>query len=261
MGRSRMISVVIAAHNAEDYIGQSIHSVLNQDCLDELEILVCDDASTDSTVEVVSRIAHADNRVKLITLSENSGAALARNRCISEAQGSYIAIQDADDVSEPCRIRKLVEVLENERDIHFVSSGYYLFDDSGRYEDRIPQIEYPHEKDYLYTLPFCHAATMFRAEVLKSAGGYRVSKETRRGQDYDLFMRLQALGFSGKNISSILYGYRVDSNTIARRKFKYRIDEMVIRYKGFKGMGLLPAAIPFVLKPVAAHLLQIARKK
>lgn len=90
--------------------------------------------------------------------------------------------------------------------------------------------------------------------------GYRVSKETRRGQDYDMFMRLYAMGFCGCNISDVLYGYRVDKNTLSRRKFEYRIDECIIRYKGFKSLGLLPKGLLYVLKPIAAYVIQIIKR-
>ena len=190
----------------------------------------------------------------------NMFAGHSRNRCISNSNGYYIAIQDADDVAEKNRLELLVDTIEREQ-CDFVSSGHYLFDDEGIYKRNIPRIKTPQKEDFLFDIPFCHAATLFTKECLNAVGGYRVSKETRRGQDYDMFMRLYAKGYKGINIDDLLYGYRVDRNTISRRKFKYRIDECVIRYKGFKGLGLLPKALPYVLKPIPAYIIQQLRRR
>ena len=81
-----------------------------------------------------------------------------------------------------------------------------------------------------------------------------MSRETRRCEDYELFMRMQR-SFSGANLDEGLYYFREDKNALARRKYKYRLDEVKIRWRGFKSLGLLPRGLPYVIKPLAVGLI------
>lgn len=257
MNNDILVSIIVAAFNAEAYIGDCLNCLVNQD-YQNIEILVCNDCSTDETLAIVERYADQDSRIIIINNETNLKATTSRNKCINSSNGQYIMIQDADDVCESNRVSQLLKILIDNPNYDFVSSGHYLFDDAGIYKTVIPTIEKPQKINFLYGSPFCHAATLFQKECLVKVNGYRVSKETRRGQDYDLFMRLYSNGFKGLNISNVLYGYRVDQNTISRRKIKYRLDECKIRYRGFKSLGLLPLGFPYILKPIAAHFLQSA---
>lgn len=253
-----LVSVIVAAYNAEEHIQECIRSIMNQTYCN-WELIICDDHSNDRTVEIIKQFQNIDNRIRLIQNKQNMRAGASRNNCIKISKGSLVMIQDADDVCSEDRIEKLVNRISL-GDVDFVSSGHYLFDDNGKYRTVVMPIEFPEKKDFLFGMPFCHAATLFRKDCLMRVNGYRVSKETRRGQDYDMFMRLYANGYRGCNISDVLYGYRVDKNTISRRKFEYRIDECVIRYKGFKSLGLFPKGILFVFKPVVAHIIQMIKR-
>jgi glycosyltransferase EpsE len=255
----KLVSVVIAAYNAEKYIRVCLDSILNQS-YPNWEIWICDDSSTDQTLNIINEFAKSNSSIHVLHNETNLFAGKSRNRCIEQAKGYYIAIQDADDIAEINRLEQLVNAIET-NDCDFVSSGHYLFDDEGIYKRNVPKVKKPQKRDFLFDIPFCHAATLFKKDCLLAVNGYRVSKETRRGQDYDMFMRLYAKGYKGINIDDLLYGYRVDRNTISRRKFRYRVDECIIRYKGFKALGLMPKAIPYVLKPIPAYFLQKLRRR
>ena len=97
---------------------------------------------------------------------------------------------------------------------------------------------------------------MFRREALENINGYRVSEETRRGQDYDLFMRLYANNSRGANLLDVLYRYTISPQTYSKRTMKARVWEYKIREKGFKSLGLMPIGLPFLLKPFLAQLYQ-----
>lgn len=253
-----LVSVVVAAYNAEAHIRECISSIMSQ-TYHNWELIICDDHSSDKTADIIKEFQSIDKRIKMIQNEKNMRAGASRNRCIEICKGDMVMIQDADDVCSEDRIEKLVSRISLD-DVDFVSSGHYLFDDNGKYKTIVMPTEFPEKKDFLFGMPFCHAATLFKKECLMRVNGYRVSKETRRGQDYDLFMRLYANGYHGCNIADVLYGYRVDKNTISRRKFEYRIDECIIRYKGFKALGLFPKGIFFVFKPIAAHIIQVIKR-
>lgn len=100
---SPLVSVVMPAHNAESTIRAAIESLLGQE-YSNVEILVVDDSSSDSTSSIVETIAKKDARVRLLTNRLGRGAALARNVGMKAALGRYLTFQDADDVSVPERI-------------------------------------------------------------------------------------------------------------------------------------------------------------
>ena len=91
-----LISVIMAAYNAEKTIIQAIESVLNQ-TYPHFELLVVNDCSTDRTVELVKKKAARDRRVRLISNRKNSGVSCTRKHGLDEARGEWIAILDSDD--------------------------------------------------------------------------------------------------------------------------------------------------------------------
>ncbi len=110
-----LVSVIMPAHNAAATIEAGLKS-LSAQSYDRLEILVVDDASEDDTPERVKRLACCDRRIRLLASPQRQGAALARNRGLVEAKGSYLTFQDADDWSAPDRIeRQLAALLADRR--------------------------------------------------------------------------------------------------------------------------------------------------
>ena len=103
-----MISVIIPTFNRENTILASVRSVLNQ-TVDDLEVLIIDDGSTDRTKTVVEEIT--DPRVRYI-YQENSGACAARNNGIRHAHGQYIAFHDSDDIWHLHKLEKQLKIME-----------------------------------------------------------------------------------------------------------------------------------------------------
>jgi hypothetical protein len=103
---------------------------------------------------------------------------------------------------------------------------------------------------------------MISTEVLRKIGGYRISCETRRMEDYDMFMRLYYNNYLGYNMQKYLYYYREDNLSFNKRKYRYRIDEAIVRYKGFKSLHLLPRGYFYIIKPLIVGIipLRILRK-
>lgn len=91
-----LVSVIMPNYNCGKYIEESILSVLGQ-TYKNLELIVVDDCSTDNSVEIVTRLASSDGRIKLLVNSVNGGAAAARNRALLLARGRWIAFLDSDD--------------------------------------------------------------------------------------------------------------------------------------------------------------------
>lgn len=118
--------------------------------------------------------------------------------------------------------------------------------------------EKPRKKDFLWNSPFLNPSMMFRASVLKNSGGFRVSTETRRAEDYDLFFRLYAEGYKGYNIQKKLFNYRIEVENERNKKYrpmKDRINEAKIRARGFKALHMSIIGIPFIIKPILIGLI------
>ena len=100
-----LVSVIIPAHNSEDYIAQTLASVLSQS-LTDIELIVVDDGSTDQTATIVEKSACHDDRLRLIR-QENQYAGVARNKGMETAEGKYLYFLDADDWIEPKALEKM----------------------------------------------------------------------------------------------------------------------------------------------------------
>src|SRR3954470_16607423 len=116
-----MISVVIPAYNRKDTLPRTIDSVLKQSIKD-VEILVCDDGSTDGTNKL---FPHSDSRVSYYALPTNQGVVAARNFGIERAKGEYIAFLDSDDELLPDGLERLLEPMKDNK-IGIVMAPYRL---------------------------------------------------------------------------------------------------------------------------------------
>ena len=96
LGDQILVSIIVPAYNAADTIGFVLRSLRSQTWVN-LEIIVVDDVSTDTTCELVRQIAEEDDRVRLITRQENGGAYRARNTGLGVARGNFVTVNDGDD--------------------------------------------------------------------------------------------------------------------------------------------------------------------
>ncbi|MGL5077637.1 MAG: glycosyltransferase family 2 protein, partial [Waterburya sp.] len=105
----KLVSVIVPVYNVEDYIAQTINSVLNQ-TYPHFELLIIDDASPDRSLEICQQFR--DPRIKIIS-QKNRGLAGARNTGIRHAQGDYLAFLDSDDLWLPEKLAQHIQHLES----------------------------------------------------------------------------------------------------------------------------------------------------
>ncbi len=253
------ISVIMAVYNMQDsrILGKAVRSIQNQTYKD-WELIICDDGSTDHTWETLKEIVRDDPRIFCIHHNKNHKAGYARNACIHAARGQYIAIMDADDLSDPNRLQKQYTYLKKHPNVAFVGCrGEFFIQNVGDDGELYWFCRHPKPKDFLFSLPFVHASLMFRQEVLRQTGGYDCSKRTVRVEDYELLLRLYQEGYDGKNLSEVLYYIRRDENQYRRRKYRYRFHEAYIKYQYFKKLGLMPKGMLYAAKPLLAGLVPV----
>lgn len=102
------LSVVMPTYDAADRVGGTLRAVLAQD-VDDLEVLVVDDGSTDGTVDVLQAVAAQDPRVRVLPLPENAGVSHARQVAVAQARGTHVWLVDADDQVAPGAAARLLD--------------------------------------------------------------------------------------------------------------------------------------------------------
>jgi hypothetical protein len=108
-----LVSVIMSAYNAADTIGYAVRSILSQSH-GNIELLICDDTSTDETPAVLAELAKMDPRIRLFRSAAQQGTYNIRNDLIREARGTYVTFQDADDFAFPDRIERQLAFLKRE---------------------------------------------------------------------------------------------------------------------------------------------------
>lgn len=248
-----LISVIMGVYNSnEEMLKKAVESVISQ-TEKNFEFLICDDGSDEKAKKLLKDISATDNRIKIITLPENKGLAVALNACLDAAVGEFIARQDDDDYSHPERFARQIKYLYDNPDVDFIGTACELFDSSGKvYGERIMN-EKIDKNSFLFNSPFIHGSMIFRKKVF-SDNRYRTIGTLKRYEDYDLFMTLTAKGYRSANMSEKLYSFYFEPK--ARKiSFRARKDEFNVRMEGFKKLGLMPKGFFYALKPLVLGLI------
>ncbi len=241
-----LVSVSMPAYNAEIYIADSIESVLNQN-YQNFELLICDDGSTDRTLEIIRAYEKKDPRIKVFSMRENVGLASVRNFISSKAQGKYIALLDSDDLSTPDRFDEQVKVLEaGVCDV--CASEYYTLDMSNGKKRARHRYESDADLKALLTIynPICNSTAMMSREIMVK---FPYQDNLKGGpEDYDLWVNLAIAGYRFKTIKKPLVTYRLHPDQISKQKEDLMIrlfDESRLRYMQYLGLSDLPKRMPF----------------
>jgi glycosyltransferase involved in cell wall biosynthesis len=186
------ISVLIPAYNVERYVAESLASIQNQ-TIQDLEIIVVNDGSVDSTLTVVEQIAQCDPRIRVISADRNLGTAGARNLGLKLCGAPFIACIDADDIAMPDRLEKQLAFLEANPDVALVGSAMVGVSENGEPIgiSRVP-LSKEEISNTLLMAPPCSHIWLARREVYGKLAGYRAMAVA---EDYDFLLRatLQSL--------------------------------------------------------------------
>lgn len=165
-----LVSVLIPVYNRASIVGETIDCVINQS-YKNLEIIICDNCSTDDTFEVLRNYQRKDERIKIYRNESNLGPVLNWKRCFEESSGKYIKLLFSDDLIEYSFIDICTAVLESHNDMAFVYTSTKLFNiELGFSEDyyisnstRIIEKEYYLEKGYASPeFPVSATSALFR---------------------------------------------------------------------------------------------------
>lgn len=231
-----LISIIMAVYNCSSTVEEAIDSILNQ-TYTNWEFIICDDCSTDNTLEIVREYEKKyPDKFKVIQNETNSKLSYSLNHCLKYADGEFIARMDGDDISVPERFETQVKYLREHPDVDLCSTLVQRFDENGL-ADIIVKPEFPDRYTQRNHVAFNHATIMTYKYVYEKCGGYTVSKRTVRAQDFDLWFRFFYHDFKGVNLQKPLYLMREDLNAVKRRTFKVRFNAYRTKMLGFKLLG------------------------
>ena len=158
-----LVSVVIPTYNAEKFISECLDATINQ-TYRNIEIIIVDDGSSDSTVEICRKYAERDHRIRIYT-HPNSGVSSTRNRGVRHAKGDYIVFFDADDRPEVSLIERYMQANDQwlDRDVAFILCGMFCDNEFNKHVDNTVSIlesAYGYIRDENYLLSRSAAATL-----------------------------------------------------------------------------------------------------
>ncbi len=241
-----MIHVILATKNGSKYIERAIQSVLTQ-TENHLEMIVVDDASTDSTAEIVKKMAILDPRIRLVSLTKNVGPGKARDAGIKAItlessipkENIYIALIDDDDVwLQSNKLERQKSFLDTHTEHALVGSAkIFNVDERG--------LPYPDEKNSAYMTPhfdheirsemlrrncFVTSSVMFRKKAYDAVGGF---KPMHLAEEYDLWLRMGRVGWM-TNLDGIEVNYTFRHGSVSRLKQREMYTTVLSLVKEYK---------------------------
>lgn len=203
------ISVIMTNYNKGRFIAQAIRSVLEQTFAD-FELIVVDDASTDSSKNILNDLAKADSRIKLLFNSANMGPSYGRNKALKIANGLYISFIDSDDLIRKERLEKMVHAIDAKPD-RIAYTQVCLIDENGSVTTKIPASSrhFPPEgeaREYiLRDWIWAQSSFMMPSSAIGKVGYF--DESIRWGEDLDYLIRLTEM-YKLAVIQEPLYCYR-----------------------------------------------------
>ncbi len=212
---SGLVTIVLPVYNREKYVSRAIESVLRQ-TYKKYELIVVDDGSTDSSLQIVQGFQNSFADGQLVIISQkNMGPSYAKNAAIQASQGQYIAFLDSDDFWHEEKLSKQLPLFDTEKEVAFTYTGYCLIDEN----DTIFEVCLPdpifygdiYEKLWKYPNNISGGTIIVEKNKLLSAGLF--DPLLKGSENLDLRLRLSQLGHVFF-LSDVLYFYRKHSDSL-----------------------------------------------
>lgn len=199
-----IISVIIACYNSEEYIAETLHSVLSQSFRD-FEVIVVNDGSTDKSLEILEKFKALDSRLKIINQS-NTYYIQARHNALPQAQGEFLLFLDSDDKIRLDYLQKAYEVFIKNPNIDVVYCDVQYFER----EDIIWHCKSEFSLQDILRDNQLPIASLIRRTAFEKVGGY--DTKLFAFEDWDLWIRLKYCGSQFAHLPETLFWYRKRSS-------------------------------------------------
>jgi len=200
------VSVLMAAYNSANFIGEAIESILKQS-YSSFELVIVNDGSTDHTDNIIQRYLH-DKRIRYYKNNSNMGLVYTRNKLLGLASAEYIAIMDSDDIAHHDRLLKQYNYLLKNPSVGLVGSWVQPIDQKGQLTG-MPWCSYDSPDrvscSLLFQNFFANSSVLMRKAFIPK-GGYREGYPP--AEDYDLWSRMLTKT-QGYNLPEVLVYYRI----------------------------------------------------
>lgn len=251
---NELISIITPSYNSAKYISETIESVISQ-TYDNWELLITDDCSTDSTVEIIKDYIIKDNRIKLFILDKNSGAGISRNNSIKEAKGRYIAFLDSDDWWYPEKLQKQMDFIKKNA-YEFVFTAFEYCDEN---LNVIGISRKPKRISYRKLLIGNNIGTpgvIYDTERV----GKLYMPDIRKRQDWAMWINIANHTKYAYSINEPLWKYRNVKNSLSSNKLTL-ISSNIKIYTDYLEYSKFKAYILFFVVYIPNHILKMIRNK
>jgi len=246
LNRSPLVSVVIPAYNAAGFIEKTLDSVRMQ-TFPDYEIIVVDDGSKDQTKEIVDKYLANYGLRGCCVRQDNKGIAGARNTCIANSNGIYIALLDHDDIWYPDKLQRTVEEFRLHPETGLVSHHLQMVQNG----KKVGVLKTgPASKKMYESILFSSrgsllspSAASFKKEIAVSIGGFRENPEFNTSEDFDFWLRLSKVTVF-RFIDEILGEYTIIGTGASKRiLYHCKSVEAVLKDHFTMGLGANPSVI------------------
>lgn len=249
MKEHEKVTILMCEYNTkEEELRKSIESILNQ-TYRNFDFLIIDDCSNKKSKDILK--SFRDERIKIITNEKNLGLDRSLNKGINLINTDYIIRMDTDDIAKKDRIEKQMKFVKCHPEYSIVSGNANFFDDNGIYKttNRFGEIK---SKDLVKGTPFIHPTMIIKTEDIKSIGGYPIY---RRVEDYAMAMEMYVHGYKGYIMKDVLIDYRMNADGYKKKKFKYRLVEVAVRFKYYRKLKVKWYCYIYVIKPILVGII------
>ncbi|MCD0495149.1 glycosyltransferase [Chromobacterium violaceum] len=228
-----LVSIYIPAYNCAEHIVRCVNSALNQTVTD-LEVCICDDGSTDSTLEIINQHFGGNPRVRVMSKS-NGGIGSASNAAVRMARGYYIGQLDSDDYLEPDAVELCLKTFFSDRSLVCVyTTNRNVNPDGSLIANGYNWPEYSREK--LMTAMILHHFRMFTARAWNLTSGF--DEEITNAVDYDMFLKLSEVG-KFRHINKVCYNRVLHGgNTSIVKLDQQKINHFSVVNSSFQRLGV-----------------------
>lgn len=244
---NELVSIIMPSYNSEKHISESINSVLHQ-TYTNWELLITDDCSVDSTLQIVEEFQNKDSRIKLYTLKINSGAAAARNNSIAKSKGRFIAFLDSDDLWLNNKLELQIEFM-TKGDFALTYTSYEKFKNKNEFISIIHALDMLSYNDMLKNNYIGCLTAIYDSKLL----GKLYMPNIRRRQDYALWLKILKKTHYAYGLDLVLSKYRVlDSSlsqgTLTNLKYTFQLYRDVEKFSFIKAVFSTIRYLTFYLK-------------
>lgn len=214
------VSVIMPVYNAEEFLVETINSVLSQTFID-FEFLIVDDGSTDKSMQILK--SYNDPRIKVFKNNQNLGYVKTLNNLIELSNGEYIARQDNDDISLPERLEKQVSFLNKNYDIGICGSNALVFGELNK-KTLVPIEDKKIRAYMIINNPMLHPTVMYRKSLFENLNISKYDESLCPAEDYGMWFEISKKTKLA-NLPDILLKYRWHKNSTSQIKKNIQIEK------------------------------------